>query len=60
MMNADEVNDMAIITNNAADENVSKATVPSLLERVAGLDDVIRRGGDEAQLNSSMPDVRDR
>jgi hypothetical protein len=60
MMNADEVNDMAIITNNAADENVSKAAVPSLLERVAGLDDVIRRGGDEAQLNSSMPDVRDR
>jgi hypothetical protein len=59
MMNADEVNDMAIITNNAADENVSKAAVPSLLERVAGLDDVIRRGG-EAQLNSSMPDVRDR
>ena len=60
MMNADEVNDMASITNNAADENVSKAAVPSLLERVAGLDDVIRRGGDEAQLNSSMPDVRDR
>jgi alkylation response protein AidB-like acyl-CoA dehydrogenase len=36
---------MAIISN----DEISTAAAPSLLERVAGLEDVIRRGGDEAQ-----------
>jgi indole-3-acetate monooxygenase len=37
---------MAIITDDSAS---TTASAPSLLERVASLEDVIRRGGDEAQ-----------
>ena len=40
---------MAIITNDTSPTVSSNASELSLLERVASLDDVIRRGGDEAQ-----------
>ena len=40
---------MAIITNDTSDTRSTHESGLSLLERVASLEDVIRRGGDEAQ-----------
>ena len=40
---------MAIITNDTSDQLSTHESGLSLLERVASLEDVIRRGGDEAQ-----------
>src|SRR6188472_603763 len=39
----------------SANGEISTGAAPSLLERVARLDDVIRRGGDEAQLLRRCP-----
>jgi alkylation response protein AidB-like acyl-CoA dehydrogenase len=40
---------MAIITNDTSEQLSTHESGLSLLERVASLEDVIRRGGDEAQ-----------